>query len=217
MILSKTTTANQLGCNVFQNSFVHTLAHLLPLLPQLAWLPPCGHYKPLSCLLTSDIWLFVAYLKRGGGWHHGFIIWVIIRVPEFIGFLPLHIRTSMEAQASSWISTQQCDIMNKISVVTEKRMLENRCSTLVWTPEVTISLQMFVIHAQPSKGRILSEKHKQKISVSTSTASVQNSLDYTSACHQDSLRAEQLNSPWVLFSPYKLQVYSQTYESLTLR
>lgn len=45
---------------------------------------------------------------------------------------------------------------------------KNLCNTVVWTQEVRISLQMFVILAYPGKGRILSQKHKQKISVSTS-------------------------------------------------
>lgn len=39
------------------------------------------------------------YLKRGG--LHHLIIGIIIRIPELLGFLPLHIRTPMKAQASS--------------------------------------------------------------------------------------------------------------------
>lgn len=44
--------------------------------------------------------LFVAHLKRGGG-HHAFIIGVLIRIPQFISFLPLYVRSSMEAQTGS--------------------------------------------------------------------------------------------------------------------
>lgn len=96
--------------------------------------------------------LFVAYLKRGGRWHHCLIVRVIIRIPKFISFLPLHIRASMEAQAGSWMLTKQCDTMNKqMCVFLSQRMLENGCNTVVWTPEVRISLQMFLIHVSNSE------------------------------------------------------------------
>lgn len=79
-------------------------------------------YEIYQNILNS---LFVAYLKRERWWHHGFIIWVVIRIPKFIRFLPLNIRTSVEAQASSWISTQQCNMTNKqMCVGTDQRMLE---------------------------------------------------------------------------------------------
>lgn len=60
-----------------------------------------GNYFRIFNILRTLNSLFAAHLNRGGGWHHGFIIWVIVGISEFISFLPLHIRSSMEAQASS--------------------------------------------------------------------------------------------------------------------
>lgn len=59
--------------------------------------------------------------------------------------------------------------MNKqMCVGTDQRMLEKWMQYCCLDTGLRISLQMFVILAYPGKGRILSQKRKQKISVSTS-------------------------------------------------
>lgn len=55
-------------------------------------------------------------------------------------------------------------MMNKqMCVDSGKRMLENGCSTSVWTPEFTISLNMFVIHVLVGNVGNVSEEFDLKI------------------------------------------------------
>lgn len=66
------------------------------------WLPSCGHFR--TCQNYFNSWdLQMPYFNWEGGLWHVFIVRIVIRVPQFIGFLPFDVRTSVEAQASSWI------------------------------------------------------------------------------------------------------------------